>query len=824
MNKISSIILFISVHTFLIAQDSSKIIDNSEKTLSSSKYLESKDLYPNSNNNQNEITKNKEVGLVSSTKPEEYKNRIETTNKNSSIENLLSSKKLNPNDVKNFKDSSKVIEGKEVIISASKFEEPKSQITNQVISVNSIELEQSNSQTTADALSNLGNVFIQKSQGGGGSTILRGFEANKTLLVVDDVRMNNAIFRGGHLQNVLRVDNSSLNKLEVVFGPGSTVYGSDALGGVMHFRTISPLTGSSENYNLFGDAFLRFSSANNELTGHADLNIGFEKFASITSFTYSEFGDTKQGQNDKVMINVKDSTGKITKSYAAFDRNFYVERINNIDSIITNPSPEIQVGTKFNQYNLLQKFKYIQCDNIEHTLSFHLTNTSDVPRYDRLTDLSNSKLKFAEWYYGPEKWMMLNYRFDVSDKTFLYDNINTIIAYQNFEESRQSRRLNNKLLKSQIEKVNVYSGNVDAIKKYENHIIKYGLEVVYNDVKSSATNTDIVSNAVTAANTRYPDGGSNTSSYAVYFTDKLSLNDYIFLEAGARLNSNSLTAKFIDKTFFPFPYNEAVQNNISFSGNLGVIYSPNNNLRFSLLGSSGYRTPNVDDIAKVFESGSGSLIIPNPDLKSEKVYNGEFSIDANFSIFKLNTTAYYTTLNDAITVEPIKLNGQDSVSYDGTMSKVVTSVNKLKANIKGFSIGLNANFYDGFNFYGNVNLTQGRIESGDSTTPLDHVPPVYGNIGISYNANSFNAEFYYMFNGEKKLEDYKLDGEDNIEYATPEGMPAWSTLNFKSSYMLFKNIRIQAGIENILDKNYRTFGSGFSSPGRNIFVTLRTKF
>lgn len=165
MNKISSIILFISVHTFLIAQDSSKIIDNSEKTLSSSKYLESKDLYPNSNNNQNEITKNKEVGLVSSTKPEEYKNRIETTNKNSSIENLLSSKKLNPNDVKNFKDSSKVIEGKEVIISASKFEEPKSQITNQVISVNSIELEQSNSQTTADALSNLGNVFIQKSQG-----------------------------------------------------------------------------------------------------------------------------------------------------------------------------------------------------------------------------------------------------------------------------------------------------------------------------------------------------------------------------------------------------------------------------------------------------------------------------------------------------------------------------------------------------------------------------------------------------------------------------------------------------------------------------------
>ena len=93
---------------------------------------------------------------------------------------------------------------------------------------------------------------------------------------------------------------------------------------------------------------------------------------------------TEQAENPlKAFFQFKDSTGKITKSYAAFDRNFYVERINNIDSIITNPSPEIQVGTKFTQYNLLQKFKYIQCDNIEHTLSFHLTNTSDVPRYDR---------------------------------------------------------------------------------------------------------------------------------------------------------------------------------------------------------------------------------------------------------------------------------------------------------------------------------------------------------------------------------------------------------------------------------------------------------
>ena len=83
-------------------------------------------------------------------------------------------------------------------------------------------------------------LSIQKSQLGGGSPIIRGFEANRVLLVVDGVRMNNAIYRSGHLQNALTVDANALEIVEVVFGPSSTIYGSDALGGVVHFYTKKP--------------------------------------------------------------------------------------------------------------------------------------------------------------------------------------------------------------------------------------------------------------------------------------------------------------------------------------------------------------------------------------------------------------------------------------------------------------------------------------------------------------------------------------------------------------------------------------------------------
>lgn len=119
----------------------------------------------------------------------------------------------------------------------SRTAEPKSEVASQLRVLRSEEIFEQAAQTIPDALEKTGAVFVQRSQMGGGSPILRGFEANKVLLVLDGVRMNNAIYRSGHLQNAITVDPAMLERVEVHFGPASVMYGSDALGGVIHFRS-----------------------------------------------------------------------------------------------------------------------------------------------------------------------------------------------------------------------------------------------------------------------------------------------------------------------------------------------------------------------------------------------------------------------------------------------------------------------------------------------------------------------------------------------------------------------------------------------------------
>ena len=155
------------------------------------------------------------------------------------------------------KDStSKKLDLTEIIISANKFEQLKNESPNQIEIISAKKIAFQNTANTANLLEQSGNVFVQRSQAGGGSPVLRGFESSRVLIVIDGVRMNNAIYRAGHLQNVMRIDQNMLERAEVIFGPSSVMYGSDALGGVIHFRSKSP-----ELNNTNANGYVRYASA-----------------------------------------------------------------------------------------------------------------------------------------------------------------------------------------------------------------------------------------------------------------------------------------------------------------------------------------------------------------------------------------------------------------------------------------------------------------------------------------------------------------------------------------------------------------------------------
>jgi len=184
----------------------------------------------------------------------------------------------------------------EIVEITGRTDQAEEEIPYEVKRIKTKEIAYQNSQTSADILVNAG-AYIQKSQMGGGSPILRGFEANRVLLVVDGVRMNNAIYRNGHLQNSITIDNSILEQAEVIYGPGALTYGSDALGGVVHYKTRDPKLHLSKNgyYRFTTNAFTRFSTANNEKTLHIDLDYGTDRWGSLTSVTYSDYGDLRSG-------------------------------------------------------------------------------------------------------------------------------------------------------------------------------------------------------------------------------------------------------------------------------------------------------------------------------------------------------------------------------------------------------------------------------------------------------------------------------------------------------------------------------------------------
>lgn len=706
----------------------------------------------------------------------------------------------------------------EVVVSAGKQEESVADISNQIEVVTKEDIQFRNPQTSADMLAQSGQVFVQKSQMGGGSPVLRGFEANKVLLVVDGIRMNNAIYRSGHLQNSISLEPSSLEKSEVVFGPGAVIYGSDAIGGVVQFITKSPQLSLQKGVSrIKGEAYARIASANFEKTGHANLNLGFEKWGSFTSFTYSDFDDLKMG-------------GGRTHGFKLWGlSNYYVDRIDGRDTVIENENPNKQVYSAYRQWNLLQKIAIQPNENFKIGLNFQASSTSDIPRYEELNDFIEEDgivrpEKFSEWYYGPQKRLLAAINFQISNKK-IFDRGNIIASFQDLEESRVQRKWQSTKKRFNIESVKVAALNADFSKKLsEKNKLQYGFEFNYNRVESNVYAENINSNEITLDSdpTRYPDGGSNTQSYAFYLHDKWKPSEKIVIQAGIRYSHFILQSKFEDTTFIKLPEPDFSLSKGSLSGSVGAVFKPVPGFEVKVGLSSGFRAPNVDDYGKVREKG-GQVLVPNVDLKSEFAYNAELTLVKNFdNIARLSATAYYTHLADAIVRTHTTINGRDSILYDGDSAYIVTNANILSARVFGISIGFYTDIGKFVSLTANFNYTRGKEK--DTGNPMAHIPPLFGRVGMLTKVKRFQTELWVDFNGQKTAALYSQYSEDRQDEAINLGTPGWFTLNLRTTAQVNKYFSIQFALENILNQHYKPFSSGISAPGRNASLTLRAKF
>ena len=698
----------------------------------------------------------------------------------------------------------------EFVFSVTRTEQDVKDVPNRVGTVSVKEIEFTNPQTSADILATTGEVFVQKSQLGGGSPMIRGFAANRVLLNADGIRLNNAIYRSGNLQNIISLDANSVQKVEVIFGPGSVIYGSDAIGGVVNVYTMAPQFNDSHQFRTTGKGLLRYSSAAQEKTGHANLSIANDKVGFFTSITYSDFDDLRMG-----------SIG-----HPEYTRSEFVSWENNEDVMLTNDEPKIQKFTGYNQVNFIQKVEIRSTSRLKFTVDFQYSALSDVPRYDRLTEYEDDTLKYAEWHYGPQKWTAGSIVMQYKGAHKIMDEVNFKFSYQLAQESRHTRDFGYLFLISRDESVNVFNINLDFNKNLvDNHTLYYGLSGGFNKVSSEGSQLDINSLVSSPAASRYPDG-STLNNFAGYINYEFKANSAFTYLAGVRYSQFYLTAP-MDTTFYKFPYQEILLNNGALSGGFGFNYKPTVNWTFNMNLTSGFRAPNIDDVAKVFDSEPGNVVVPNPGLKPEYAYN--FDIGINKVIgehLQVDLSGFVTYLDQAMVRRDFTINGQDSIIYDGELSKVQAVVNTGSAVVYGFNVNISAELSKKLNFTSVINYTKGE---DDENMPLRHVAPFFGNTHLIFHDNKLKIDLSSDYNGQ--ISNQKLAPTEQTKthiYASDEQVnpyaPSWITLNLKASYQFNSVIGLNIGIENIFDVRYRPYSSGLVAPGRNLIVAMRANF
>lgn len=534
--------------------------------------------------------------------------------------------------------------------------------------------------------------------------------------------------------------------------------------------------------------------------------------------------------------------------------NYFSE--NNRDNFFLSPSvnidPNVQRNTAYDQKDFITKVNLKLKNDSNLILNFQVSKSSKINRFDKLSELdSNLDLKFAEWYYGPQKRTMLSSILNLSPSK-LFDKGRFIFSYQSIAESRHKRRFGSEILHNQTEKLDVYSVNGDFSKTIINNSeLLYGFEYTHNNLYSRS-----VSNRIDTSNpglylsefkslTRYPNDQATHSSLASYFKYLKKINNYSNLNFGLRLSNNRVklgwdfySEEFLNNdidVIFLNQFERLNLRNLSLTGNFGYVTRILKNNKVSINLSSGYRSPNIDDIGKIREN-AGILLIPNTKIKPEKAYTIDIGWSNYSNDFNSSLNIYYTILDGTIgrdffydSVDETTTN-TTTIIYQNEEVFTMANYNLGQSKVYGFNYTIDLDIFKNIHLDGNVTYTKGtKLSSG---SPMPSIPPLFGDFKLKWKYSDNQLVLAYKFSKNKTANSYSLGGEDGLD-ETPYflndsgdfeylGMPKWAVFDISSIHKvkIFKRlIELNFSIENVFDIHYKQFASGISSPGRNFNIS-----
>ena len=657
-----------------------------------------------------------------------------------------------------------------------------------------------------------GQVHVQQSQQGGGSPVLRGFEANRILLVVDGVRMNNAIYRSGHLQNALTIDPFILASTQVLQGAGSVQYGSDALGGVIHYQTRSP----SWKTGVRARSQLGYSAVSQTPTFHADADVVGRAWAALTSVTHRRYGDLRMG---RWRPHGEEEWGRVP-----WERSTTSNGTTITDIAAANPDPDVQPGTGYHQTDVLQKLRFGGMSrHVE--LNFQHSTSSAVPRFDRLNDAAeDGNPKWAQWEYGPQLRSLASARF--VGKVQSLGNVSLTAAYQQIQESRFKARFGDQQREVQLEKVAVGSVFLDVDRMVRRWQLAYGAYWSRDRVLSDAWAERRADGLKleTPVLTRYPNGGAGTGSWATYAGVSRRWEKWT-LHTAARYTRGWLDARFDPQPGLDLPFSRVAFGRGALTGSTTLRWAPIQRMGLHAVLSTAFRNPNVDDVGKV-RAKDGFALLPSDNVRPERLSGFEFGGHWRSPNQRLGAQAalYLTGLRDAIAAMDTVLTDVsgaqvETIVVEGDTNRIQVNANIGRASIQGTQWRIFYRPSSGWRVEATANFTRGTDVR--TNAPLAHIPPMFGRVAAGRTWDWLSMEAHLLWSGRKAAEAYGPGATDNLAEALPAGNPAWWTIGVDCEGRLTERMTVAAGVYNILDRHYKVFASGISAPGRDFRCSVR---
>ena len=614
-----------------------------------------------------------------------------------------------------------------------------------------------------DSLASNVGVFLQQTTPGQGAAIIRGLKGSSILHLVDGMRLNNAIFRSAPTQYFSLVPVTAAERVEVLRGTPTSLYGNDAVGGVVQLVTRVPSFDSLQTESR-GEVFAAFDTAELGKTTRATLDVGNSTFASSFSAEYLQTGNRRTGSGERI-----------------------------------GPS-----GYESRAARMV--FSATPANDRSWLLDVHYLEQPATPRVDELVPgFGQTEPSSSEFLFAPNRRVFVHGKYTKAAGAGGLD-WNTDIAWQRIDDDRVTRDFGATDRRRESNSSDLLGLTLSGSRITEAGSWIVGAEFYHDKVRSTRSEENLPSGTIQQVPSRFPNGSTVTQA-ALYANIEHSVTDRNNLNGGIRVSNDdvSLPATLVSAA--------ADISSTDISGDLGWLFDATERWQILANLGLGFRAPNVFDLGTLGNRPGNRFNIPNTTLDSERVLQADIGVRHRSDRVDFDLIIYALRYDDRITSV-----GTGDVTADGR--DIVQSVNAAESSIRGVEAGLNVRLSDALRTRAVLNYTWGEQQvAGNEAEPAGRIPPFNGELVLSYDAGGdYRFESWLRFAGgqdrlsARDVRDVRID---------PAGTPGWVVTGASVQASFADDWLISVSLDNLLDKRYRVHGSGLDAAGRNLSIGVR---